>query len=110
MIALVAAVALAGFLGAAAVGQVLAQAKGPADLDFPGGKEGKVTFSHGTHAGKHPKCTDCHTKIFKMTKGKRSAPKMADMEKGQSCGACHDGKAAFGVKEQANCAKCHKKG
>jgi c(7)-type cytochrome triheme protein len=28
------------------------------------------------------------------------------MEKGRSCGACHDGKAAFSVK--ANCASCHK--
>ena len=29
---------------------------------------------------------------------------MAEMEKGKSCGACHNGKAAFKVGE---CAKCH---
>lgn len=100
---------LAGILGVVAAQQALAQAKGPADFEFAGGNQGKVVFSHGAHAAKHPKCTDCHTKIYKMTKGQRSAPKMADMEKGQSCGTCHNGQAAFGVKEQANCAKCHKK-
>jgi c(7)-type cytochrome triheme protein len=86
-----------------------AQMKGPADFDFAGGSEGKVTFSHEKHAPKNAKCTDCHTKIFKMAKGQRSAPKMAEMEKGQSCGACHNGKTAFGVKDKADCAKCHKK-
>ena len=29
---------------------------------------------------------------------------MADMEKGKSCGACHDGKTAFDVK---SCITCH---
>jgi c(7)-type cytochrome triheme protein len=104
-----AVVVLVGLLGAVMVGEARAQAKGPADFEFAGGKEGKVAFSHSAHAAKSPKCTDCHTKIFKMTKGTRSTPKMADMEKGQSCGTCHNGQAAFGVKEQANCAKCHKK-
>jgi c(7)-type cytochrome triheme protein len=31
---------------------------------------------------------------------------MKQMEKGKSCGACHDGKKAFSVKGE--CAKCHK--
>lgn len=100
---------LAGFLGGVLAQQALAQMKPPADLDFAGGNEGKVTFSHEKHAAKHPKCTDCHTKLFKMAKGQRSAPKMADMEKGQFCGACHNGKGVFGVVEKADCAKCHKK-
>jgi len=34
---------------------------------------------------------------------------MAEMEKGQSCGSCHNGQAAFGVKDKADCTKCHKK-
>lgn len=109
VVTLAAAVSLAGFLGIVAVEQTTAQMKGPADFDFTGGKEGKVTFSHGAHAAKHPKCTDCHTKLFKMTKGKRSSPTMAEMEKGQSCGSCHNGKAVFGVTDKADCAKCHKK-
>ena len=98
-----------GFVGGILAQQAWAQAKGPADFDFAGGAEGKVSFSHEKHAPKSPKCTDCHTKIFKMTKGQRSAPKMAEMEKGQSCGTCHNGQAAFGVKEKADCAMCHKK-
>ncbi len=98
-----------GFLGAVTVEQAMAQAKGPADFDFPGGAEGKVNFSHAKHLTGSAKCTDCHTKIFKMAKGQRSSLKMADMEKGQACGACHNGKATFDVKDKANCTKCHKK-
>ncbi len=109
VLALSAAVAILGFLGVVAVEQAMAQAKGPADFDFAGGPQGKVSFSHEKHVSKSPKCTDCHTKIFKMAKGQRSTPKMAEMEKGQSCGTCHDGTKAFGVKDQASCAKCHKK-
>jgi c(7)-type cytochrome triheme protein len=80
-----------------------------ADFEFAGGSEGKVTYSHEKHLAKNLKCTECHTKIFKMTKGQRSAPKMADMENGQACGTCHNGQVAFSVKEKADCAKCHKK-
>jgi c(7)-type cytochrome triheme protein len=29
------------------------------------------------------------------------------MERGASCGACHDGRAAFGVKDPAACQTCH---
>jgi c(7)-type cytochrome triheme protein len=100
-----------GFLGAILAQKAWAgEMKGPANFDFDGKGAGKVTFSHEKHAAKNPKCTDCHTKVFKMTKGQRSAPKMADMNAGQSCGTCHDGKTAFGVKEQATCNKCHVKG
>jgi c(7)-type cytochrome triheme protein len=107
---LVLVVGLVGVLGAILALQAGAgEMKGPADFEFAGGSQGKVVFSHEKHSAKNPKCTDCHTKIFKMTKGQRSAPKMADMNTGQSCGTCHDGKAAFSVKEQADCAKCHKK-
>ena len=109
-LALAVVVGLIAFLGAIAMQEVWAQAKGPADFQFAGGSSGKITFSHEKHAAKHSKCTDCHTKFFKMAKGQRSAPKMADMEKGQSCGGCHNGTAAFGVKDQANCSKCHQKG
>ncbi len=107
-VTLAALVGMAAFLGVTAE-QAIPQVKGPADLQFAGGPEGKVTFSHDKHAGKAPKCTDCHTKVFKMAKGQRSTPKMAEMEKGQSCGTCHNGKTAFAVKEKTECAKCHKK-
>ncbi|HSB81943.1 MAG TPA: cytochrome c3 family protein [Candidatus Methylomirabilis sp.] len=101
---------LIGFLGAVVVEKAMAQMKGPADFDFAGGAQGKVVFSHEKHLAKESKCTACHTKLFKMTKGQRSALKMADMNNGQACGACHDGKVAFSVKDAANCSKCHQKG
>jgi c(7)-type cytochrome triheme protein len=68
---------------------------------------GDVFFSHDSHvkmAGL--KCTDCHDALY-ITTGKSVPATMKDMEKGKSCGACHDGKKAFGVK--ANCEKCHSK-
>ncbi len=102
-------VGLIAFFGAIVIQQAWAQAKGPADFEFAGGGQGKVVYSHEKHSAKNPKCTDCHTKLFKMAKGQRSALKMADMNTGQACGACHDGKTAFSVKEQATCNKCHQK-
>jgi c(7)-type cytochrome triheme protein len=65
---------------------------------------GKVTFSHATHTS-HYDCSGCHTKLFALPRSK-SKVSMKAMEKGRSCGACHNGKAAFSVK--ANCATCHK--
>ena len=101
---------LIAFFGTIEIQKGWAQVKGPADFEFAGGGGGKVIYSHEKHTAKFPKCTDCHTKIFKMAKGQRSTPKMADMNNGQACGTCHNGKAAFSVKEQANCEKCHRKG
>ncbi|HTU00626.1 MAG TPA: cytochrome c3 family protein [Candidatus Sulfotelmatobacter sp.] len=89
---------------------VLAQAKGPEDFTFPDGAQGKVTFSHQKHLAKGEKCTGCHTKIFPMKKGQRGQYKMADMNAGKACGACHDGKVTFSVKDAASCTKCHQKG
>jgi c(7)-type cytochrome triheme protein len=100
--------ALVGFLGAVVAQRAMAQAKGPPDFTFTDGAMGKVVYSHQFHLSKGLKCTDCHTKIFKMAKP--AAFKMADLNNGQFCGACHNGTKAFSVKEAANCSKCHKKG
>lgn len=64
----------------------------------------KGYFSHDSHLQIY-KCGDCHTKLFSYGNGKRVTH--ADMNAGKSCGACHDGKTAFGPKP--NCAKCHRK-
>ncbi len=63
---------------------------------------GKVVFDGTTHASL--KCKDCHPALFKMKKGDKLT--MADMKAGKSCGACHDGKKTFSMKD---CTKCHKK-
>jgi len=95
---------------AAMVGEMVwAQAKGPADFAYEGKGSGRVVFSHERHAVKNPKCTDCHTKIFKLAMRQRTAFKMADMERGQACGTCHNGGIAFGVREPAACSRCHLK-
>ncbi|MEW6116793.1 MAG: c(7)-type cytochrome triheme domain-containing protein [Nitrospirota bacterium] len=77
-------------------------------LEYPDGAMGKVTFDGKTHADKGLKCNDCHTKIFPMKKG---SMKMTQADHGTDkwCGACHNGTKAFGQKDAASCAKCHKK-
>jgi c(7)-type cytochrome triheme protein len=62
---------------------------------------GPVAFTHQMHASRQS-CTVCHPALF--IAGKNRPQGMAAMEKGKSCGACHDGTKAFGV---AECARCH---
>jgi c(7)-type cytochrome triheme protein len=100
-----------------AFGAAFAQQKkvGGGDIKFtPKGAE-PVTFSHETHVTQQKlKCTDCHTKIFKM---KKEDLKMTKEAHGQdkNCGVCHNGKTEFNGKKvfsqgsDADCAKCHKK-
>jgi c(7)-type cytochrome triheme protein len=75
------------------------------DWDSP---QGKVTFDGKVHADKGLKCTDCHTKIFKMKKGSTTM-KMDELNTGKFCGECHNGTKAFKTSDNANCARCHKK-
>ena len=70
-------------------------------------KRGDVVFSHETHVdGVQLACTECHDKLYLNSK-QHTAVTMKQMQKGKSCGACHNGKKAFSVK--GACAKCHKK-
>lgn len=67
----------------------------------------EVNFSHDDHVSSIGlKCTECHDNLY-ITKEKHGKVTMAQMQKGQSCGACHNGKRAFDV--MANCDNCHKK-
>ncbi|RJQ17707.1 MAG: hypothetical protein C4560_08335 [Nitrospiraceae bacterium] len=80
---------------------------GGGDITFEVRSIGNVMFSHDNHiAGAGLKCTDCHDALF-ITKEKRKTATMSQMQKGQSCGACHNGTRAFDVK--GSCANCHKK-
>jgi len=70
-------------------------------------KGGNVVFSHEMHvSGAGQKCTSCHDKLYTNAKQHKKAT-MKEMQKGKSCGACHNGKTAFSVK--ADCAKFPKK-
>ncbi|HTP64657.1 MAG TPA: cytochrome c3 family protein [Geobacteraceae bacterium] len=66
---------------------------------------GPVTFSHSFHTRIH-RCVDCHPKVFPLGYS-RSRPRatMLDMDRGKSCGACHDDYSAFTTRE--NCVRCH---
>ena len=64
---------------------------------------GPVKFSHEFHLEAY-KCADCHTKTFPYKAGAKSFT-MDDMEKGKSCGACHNGNDAFAA--SGDCGKCH---
>ncbi|GFO56818.1 cytochrome c [Geomonas sp. Red276] len=66
---------------------------------------GVARFDHKAHLSKF-KCKDCHTKIFPYSTGGKHYT-MYQMEKGNSCGACHDGKTAFSA--SGDCESCHQK-
>ena len=77
-------------------------------VEFKGGGAGKVVFDGKFHADKKLNCPDCHTKVFQMKKGTAKIT-MKEMNAGQYCGTCHNGKKAFKSSDAANCARCHKK-
>ena len=62
---------------------------------------GTVLFSHNKHL-KGMQCNACHTRLYATGPNKQVS--MAEMEKGKSCGACHDGSKAFSI---AKCDGCH---
>ena len=71
---------------------------------------GPVRFDHKTHAERvENKCVSCHTGIFRILHPTRRTTHAA-MEAGRSCGACHDGKRAFGVQDAERCETCHDTG
>ena len=77
-------------------------------LVWQGGGAGPVVFEGREHAEEGYGCKDCHPGLFSMKKG-ASAMTMAAMNKGQFCGACHNGKITFSTNNQAKCHECHGK-
>ena len=78
-------------------------------VEYPGGDQGKVTFSGDTHGMKQGmKCADCHPKPFGMKKGSFKETK-EDHGKDVYCGICHNGTKAFSQSDEKACGKCHKK-
>jgi len=81
----------------------------PADIVFRTrvSADSAVTFSHATHvAFAANTCTGCHPRPFRMLRPTHLTDH-ASMNSGGSCGACHDGKQAFGVREAGSCGTCH---
>lgn len=75
----------------------------PRDVSYSIKGLGTAVFSHTKHIAKTGgACKGCHSgKVVAREK----AVTMAEMEKGRTCGSCHNGKRAFAV--TANCERCH---
>lgn len=65
----------------------------------------KTYFDHAGHS-KRNSCRDCHPSVFVMKRGMNKIT-MDEINKGKSCGVCHNGKRAFGSE---NCNVCHEMG
>jgi c(7)-type cytochrome triheme protein len=81
----------------------------PADVVYrpAAGSDRAVVFSHRTHVDRAGnRCTGCHPRPFPMLR-RGPAPRHGDMDAGRSCGVCHDGIAAFGVRDSTECRTCH---
>ncbi len=78
---------------------------GGGDITFAVKGADKAIFSHDAHVvGAKLGCRDCHPKLYLDTARSKRVT-MKQMEKGQSCGACHDGKRAPGLDD---CKTCHR--
>ncbi len=78
---------------------------GGSDINFEVPDRGDVIYSHDLHVEELGLgCTNCHYQIYSTAKGVSNVT-MVEMQKGGSCGACHDGTNAFDV--VANCSRCH---
>lgn len=64
-----------------------------------------VTFSHWSHRV-HYTCRVCHFELDFQMKTNTTEITEEENKKGRFCGACHNGKIAFGHTED-NCKKCH---
>src|SRR6185369_1307801 len=79
-------------------------------LYFTTQKAGKVPFEHESHLQRLNKnCSACHNTIFHITRKKNPVYTMEDMEKGKSCGACHN-KENPRAPQLNNCTRCHSVG
>jgi c(7)-type cytochrome triheme protein len=65
-----------------------------------------VLFNHRKHEGRGS-CETCHAGDRPLFSKARSTEilMMSDMYKGETCGACHEGKKAFSA--IGNCPSCH---
>jgi c(7)-type cytochrome triheme protein len=64
-----------------------------------------AVFPHWIHRMQYT-CYACHDTRYRMTAGV-DVITMDQIQAGQSCGACHDGKTAF-VSNLTTCNRCHR--
>lgn len=86
-----------------------AQRTGPAQIEFSGVTQSKITFSHQTHEARVPDCKNCHhmgvgTGTCKDCHGKDARFPDAKTALHTSCRGCHE---KMNVSAQGNCSFCH---
>ncbi|MBI2997564.1 MAG: cytochrome c3 family protein [Deltaproteobacteria bacterium] len=63
-----------------------------------------TVFPHWIHRIRY-KCYACHPALFEMKAGANKIS-MEEIQQGKFCGACHNGKAAWGISFES-CNRCH---
>jgi len=101
LIAILLLVALPTVLHAVGMGDLGAMGAMVDKVEIQTKTVGKVVYSHRVHG---TSCNMCHPKIF-VKKNNSNHVNMKAMERGKSCGTCHNGRRAFSVK--GDCTKCH---
>jgi c(7)-type cytochrome triheme protein len=91
-------------------GVVADDAAEPGDIKFARQSAGMddvspASFPHWIHRMAYT-CYACHDSLFKMKAGETQVT-MDDIQAGQSCGVCHDGKTAF-ISNLSTCNRCHR--
>lgn len=76
------------------------------EKEVSGAGKRPVIFPHWVHRLYYG-CSACHDAVFKMMRGGEDITH-SRMEGGRLCGACHDGKTAFGA--GSGCERCHAAG
>jgi c(7)-type cytochrome triheme protein len=80
---------------------------GGGDIVFTVEGMASVLYSHDYHVSKAKLgCSECHYALY-TNRAQHKVVGMAGMQKGKSCGSCHNGKRAFDVADKKNCATCH---
>jgi c(7)-type cytochrome triheme protein len=98
-------------LGILLTGAVVAdESSEPGDIKFVRQSAGMddvspATFPHWIHRMAYT-CYACHDSLFEMKAGADEVT-MDQIQSGQSCGACHDGKTAF-ESNLSTCNRCHR--
>ncbi len=78
---------------------------GAEDIIFHVSGAANVVYNHEVHVGKIGlKSRQCHYRIYTIVEAHQKKT-IADIERGQSCGACHNGARAFAMK--TGCPMCH---
>ena len=87
------------------VGKAAFQA--PEKIVFAGGKDsGPVAFNHDSHTNLDPpNCITCHSRKFRILAIAQRSTTKTDRHSKEQCGACHNGREAFDIKE--DCTYCH---